>query len=527
MTPSSVLLSPLAGTPSAPSASSITQDLPGGGQPPVDGERPAGFAGFLDAAGSKSLTEEVSAEESAESSPLLAEMAMALTLNGQGVLAPLTPAAPLGTEPSLEGELAAEVSSENLSEGSEEMAGGGSLRLWRPEPWRPEIAPDTVESVASVVGGSAEEGRFPELGVEARLAAELKPTGILPAGLEPTLVTPPVDRLPGEGEFPVMGLQPIRQSNVGLATEESSTLTPDVETEVAAPQQEQATRAQIVAAALAPRRGGQTPTGQRDVALAEGDEGLAGGAAISAANGGVAARSFEAGGNSSNALGKKSTEVIGKKMFARSYQGLGTDTANRGESSMLSNAHTLLSGSLSAQASGGLLGAKGESSQDLAGTQPSFAAQASETVQALQELTRTLESETQNSVRMEFAFGENEKVAVKMQLRDGQVHATFQSSSEEVRAALMQSWKQQGAAENATRPIDATFISTQNSGQTGADTLGGQGQQSASHHFQEQASALSSMAALNSSRRAASTGGGETSLRTTSLSSDRLLHVTA
>jgi len=64
------------------------------------------------------------------------------------------------------------------------------------------------------------------------------------------------------------------------------------------------------------------------------------------------------------------------------------------------------------------------------------------------------------------------EVSIQLQVRDGAVHASFQTSSSELREALQQGWSQLSGSQRATRP--ATGASRLQEPETGSFTAGHQ-----------------------------------------------------
>lgn len=74
---------------------------------------------------------------------------------------------------------------------------------------------------------------------------------------------------------------------------------------------------------------------------------------------------------------------------------------------------------------------------------PPAAAHATQLVKEIRDIADTISSIERNSVEVGFNFGENDRLSVRVEYRQGVVHTTFRTDSPEVRDALAREWQAQ------------------------------------------------------------------------------------
>jgi hypothetical protein len=90
------------------------------------------------------------------------------------------------------------------------------------------------------------------------------------------------------------------------------------------------------------------------------------------------------------------------------------------------------------------------------------ASQAAQMVREIHEIADKVASIERNSVEVKFHFGENERLSVRVEYRDGAVQATFHTNSTALREALAREWQTQAVAASEPRQYrlaDPIFVS--------------------------------------------------------------------
>lgn len=150
--------------------------------------------------------------------------------------------------------------------------------------------------------------------------------------------------------------------------------------------------------------------------------------------------------------------IVDKEQVASSNQLLGTNAANQGETSMSPHRQLTLDPLGSASA----VSARVAESEVLADTSASTAAQAVQVVQDVREISASLGAH-RRQVSLQFDFGSEGKLDVRVEVRNGEIKTEFRTDSTEVRQALQQAWNSQGLAqEGRSRLSEPAFLPAAN-----------------------------------------------------------------
>ncbi|WP_404423662.1 hypothetical protein [Nibricoccus sp. IMCC34717] len=146
--------------------------------------------------------------------------------------------------------------------------------------------------------------------------------------------------------------------------------------------------------------------------------------------------------------------AIDNEVFKLKLMEVGTDAAIRGESPMSSRHTPTFDPALRAADAP-------VASREVATSAPSHAASAVDAVREIREVGASL-STTRRNVELAFDFGPGEKLSVKLEVRAGEVHATFRTTSTDLRDALSQAWQGESNRDSKQKFADPVFVSAEN-----------------------------------------------------------------
>lgn len=154
-------------------------------------------------------------------------------------------------------------------------------------------------------------------------------------------------------------------------------------------------------------------------------------------------------------------------------------------------------------------------------TSPATQTHASQLVHEIREIADGLWAVDRNSVEVKFNFGENDRLSVRVEYRDGAVQATFRTDSPEIRDIIAREWQtQSSSAERPYRVADPLFSSSSGFSLGGGDTSRQQRQAESSVPFER-------LAVSGSVRNAPSTTASSASAQASRLESAGYLHAIA
>jgi hypothetical protein len=127
---------------------------------------------------------------------------------------------------------------------------------------------------------------------------------------------------------------------------------------------------------------------------------------------------------------------------------------------------------------------------DLSSTEPAVQVRDTvATVMSVIDAQEKPESATHRTVNLDFNFG-GERLAVRVEFRDGTVHAHFRTQSLELRSALAQEWSHVAAApENVLRLAEPVFVTSSRAEQSASSAADGGAARQQSQQQQAQAPA--------------------------------------
>jgi len=185
--------------------------------------------------------------------------------------------------------------------------------------------------------------------------------------------------------------------------------------------------------------------------------------------------------NPSFVAGEKKTVIADGEEVSQAVEKIGTSAANR-EFPMLSPDANKPSAEVFPVSSPVVSteGMPAAISADKVGPAASAAAQAPRLVQEIHAIADRVSQVTPHAVEMRFDFSANDRLAVRVEYRDGTVHTTFMTDSSQVREAVSHEWQGQAVGEpRSYRLAEPVFSSTTSSGQQFSSSSGGSGQQRA------------------------------------------------
>jgi hypothetical protein len=150
------------------------------------------------------------------------------------------------------------------------------------------------------------------------------------------------------------------------------------------------------------------------------------------------------GGDSSNHSAKNDILDPDSKQVTNSATKVGTDTAI-GRAPMTSNLHA--SANLAAT-SDVFATVSSSAASTTAGTHAIAVSHAAGLVHQINEIGEGLWRVDRQSVEVNFNFGDKDHLSVRVEYKDGQVQATFNTSSTELRTAITQAWNSQNSSSN-------------------------------------------------------------------------------
>ena len=150
------------------------------------------------------------------------------------------------------------------------------------------------------------------------------------------------------------------------------------------------------------------------------------------------------GGDSSNHSAKSMILAADTKQLAKSATQVGTDTAI-GRVPMTSNLHA----SANLAATSDVFATGSSSATSTTGDTHAIAvSHAAALVHQINEIGEGLWRVDRQSVEVNFNFGDKDHLSVRVEYKDGQVQATFNTSSTELRTAITQAWNSQNSSSN-------------------------------------------------------------------------------
>jgi len=172
-------------------------------------------------------------------------------------------------------------------------------------------------------------------------------------------------------------------------------------------------------------------------------------------------RQGNSGDDSSNRFAKNIVQPLDNKSVNKYAAKIGTDTAI-GSAPMTSNLHafapTAATGDVFATASSSAV-------STTAGTHAVAVSHAAALVHQINEIGDGLWRVDRQSVEVNFNFGDKDHLSVRVEYKNGQVQATFNTSSTELRTAITQAWNSQNASsgDRSYKMADPVFTSSSNS----------------------------------------------------------------
>ncbi|HEU5081184.1 MAG TPA: hypothetical protein VFT72_18370 [Opitutaceae bacterium] len=203
--------------------------------------------------------------------------------------------------------------------------------------------------------------------------------------------------------------------------------------------------------------------------------------------------------------GKNKALTASDEALSTKSERVGTSAANWGKnmSTELRNSAALPLAELTAtQLRAGSVAADTSDSSSAAAVQVSHA---SDLVHEIRQIADGVASIERNSVEVKFKVGDNERLSVRVEYRDGTVHTTFKTDSDELRAAISSEWKNQSgsnggnAEQRGYKFADPLFNSSSFSGSNAG------GDSSRQQRSAEQSTSFERSLGFSSSRSAAST----------------------
>jgi hypothetical protein len=187
------------------------------------------------------------------------------------------------------------------------------------------------------------------------------------------------------------------------------------------------------------------------------------------------------GDDSSNRSAKNTGQAADNKHFNNSTSKVGTDTAI-GSVPMTSNLHASATAAATSDVFATTSSSAASTTQD---TQAVAVSHATALVHQINEIGEGLWRVDRQSVEVNFNFGDKDHLSVRVEYKNGQVQATFNTSSTELRTAITQAWNSQNSSsgDRSYKMADPVFTSSSNSSFSSGEDSSSNSRQFAS--FQE------------------------------------------